>query len=58
MCGYLCNFGRMHYAEHFCEIIFKWDQWLRCHLNIFLFLDMAVILLDGAEKIVQILQQA
>ena len=25
----LCNFGRGHYEEHFCEIILVLDQWLR-----------------------------
>ena len=34
----LCNFGRGHYEEHFCEIILNLDQWFRrrCHLKIFL----------------------
>ena len=34
----LCNFGRGHYEEHFCEIILNLDQWLSrgCRLKIFL----------------------
>ena len=37
----LCNFGRGHYTEHFCEIILKIDQWFRSryHLKIFLILS-------------------
>ena len=49
--NHLCNFGRGyheeqfskkilnldHYEEHFCEMIFILDQWLRrCHLKTFL----------------------
>ena len=25
----LCNFGRRHYEEQFCEIILNLDQWFR-----------------------------
>ena len=25
----LCNFGRRHHEEHFCEIILNLDQWFR-----------------------------
>ena len=34
----LCNFGRWHHEEQFCEIILKLDQLFRmiCHLKIFL----------------------
>ena len=33
--NHLCNFGRGHHEEHFCEIIFNLDQWFRrrCHLK-------------------------
>ena len=36
--NHLCNFGRGHDEEHFCEIILNLDQWIRrrCHLKIFL----------------------
>ena len=35
----LCNFGRGHYDEYFCEIILNFDQWLkrRCHIKKFYF---------------------
>ena len=35
----LCNFGRGHYEEHFCEIVLNLGQWVRrlCHLKTFLF---------------------
>ena len=32
----LCNFGRGHFEEHFCDIILNFGQWLRrCHLRYF-----------------------
>ena len=36
--NHLCNFGRRHHEEQFCEIILNLDQWFRkkCHLNVFL----------------------
>ena len=53
--GNICrNIGRGHYEEHFCEIILNLDQWLRrCHLKIFLFLDMVAILMDRVKQFVQ-----
>ena len=32
---YLCNFGRVHHEEQFCEIILNLDQWFRrkCRLK-------------------------
>ena len=27
--NHLCNFGRGHYEEHFCEVILNLDQWFR-----------------------------
>ena len=35
---YLCNFGKEHYEEQFCEIILNLDQLFRnrCRLKIFL----------------------
>ena len=34
----MCNFGRMHHEEQFCEIILKLGQWFsrRCRLKIFI----------------------
>ena len=36
--NHLCNFGRRHHEEQFCEIILNSDQWFkrRCLLKIFL----------------------
>ena len=36
--NHLCNFGRRHHEEKFCEIILNLDQWFkrRCCLKIFL----------------------
>ena len=36
--NHLCNFGRKHHEEQFCEIILNLDQWFkrRCCLKIFL----------------------
>ena len=35
--NHLCNFGKVHYEEQFCEIILNLDQWFRrCLLKIFL----------------------
>ena len=39
--NHLCNFGRRHHEDQFCEIILNLDQWLskRCRLKIFLSLS-------------------
>ena len=36
--NHLCNFGKRHHEEQFCEIILKLDLWFkrRCCLKIFL----------------------
>ena len=36
--NHLCNFGRRHHEEQFCENILNLDQWFkrRCRLKIFL----------------------
>ena len=34
--NHLCNFGRWHHEEQFCEIILNLDQWRRSCLKIFL----------------------
>ena len=36
----MCNLGRGHYEDHFCEIILNLDQRLRCPLKIFLSLAL------------------
>ena len=35
--NHLCNFGRSHHEEQFCEIVLNLDQWFRrrCCLKIF-----------------------
>ena len=42
----MCNVGRGHYEEYFCEIILNFGHWLRgrCHLKKFLFLAPVAIL--------------
>ena len=34
----MCNFGRGHHEDQFCEIVLNLDQWIRrsCHLKTFL----------------------
>ena len=36
--NYLCNFGRKHHEEQFCELILNSDKWFRriCRSNVFL----------------------
>ena len=36
--NHLCNFGRRHHEEQFCEIILNLDQWCRrkCCLKVFI----------------------
>ena len=35
--NHLCDFGRRHHEEQFCEITLNLDQWFkRCHLKVFL----------------------
>ena len=34
----LCNFGRGHYEEHFCEIILNLNQWFRRRFRYKIFL--------------------
>ena len=54
---HLCNFGKGHYEEQFCEIITNLDQWFRrrCLLKIFHFLSgaLAALLFNGAYPFVQ-----
>ena len=47
----LCNFGRGHHEEQFCEIILNLGQWFgRCCLKDFLSGALAAILFSGAEQ--------
>ena len=36
--NHLCNFGRRHHEEQFCEIILNLDQWLKRRFGLKLFL--------------------
>ena len=48
--NHLCEFGRGHYKEQFCEFILNLGQWLRrCHLKDFLSGALVALLLNGAE---------
>ena len=40
--NHLCNFGRRHHEEQFCEIILNLDQWFRrrCRLKNISYLDL------------------
>ena len=49
----LCNFGRRHHEEQFCEIILNLNQWFSCCLKIFLIWSSAALLFSGAELFVQ-----
>ena len=35
----MCNFGRRHHEDHFCEIILNLDQWFRRRLYLRTFLN-------------------
>ena len=46
---HLCNFGREHHEEQFCEIILNLDNWFRrCHLKDFLSRALETLMFDGA----------
>ena len=53
--SHLCNFGRGHYEEQFCEIIFNLGQWFRrrCHLKDFFSGALAALLFSGADPFMQ-----
>ena len=54
--NHLCNFGRGHQEEHFCEIILNLDQWFRrCCLKIFLILSSGDPFVQRSETICAIL---
>ena len=52
---HLCNFGRGHYEEQFCEIILNSGQWFRrrCPLKDFLSGALASLLFSGVEPFMQ-----
>ena len=48
--NHLCNFGRGHYEEQFCEFILNLGQWFRrCPIKNFLSGAMVTLLFSGAE---------
>ena len=50
----LCNFGRVHHEEQFCETILNLGQWSRrCCLKYFLSGAMVALLFDGVEPLMQ-----
>ena len=52
--NHLCNFGRRHYEEQFCEIILNLGQWFRrCRLKDFLSGALVALLFSGAEPFMQ-----
>ena len=53
--NHLCNFGRGHYEEHFCEIILNLEQWFgrRCCLKYFSSTAMGALLFGGVDPFVQ-----
>ena len=55
--NHLCNFGRGHHEEHFCEIILNLDQWFgwRCHLKTFLILSSGNPCIKTCETVCAIL---
>ena len=53
--NHLCNFGRRHYEEQFCEILLNLNQWFkrRCRLEYFLSGALAALSFSGVETSVQ-----
>ena len=50
----MCNFGREHHEEQFCEIILNLDHWFRrCHLKDFLSRALEALMFNGAEPFMQ-----
>ena len=52
---HLCNFGRGHYEEQFCQFISNLGQWFRrrCRLKDFLSGALAAVVFSGAEPFTQ-----
>ena len=56
--NHLCNFGRRHQGEQFCEIILNLDQWFRrCHLKIFLIWNSDIPFVQQSGTICAILAE-
>ena len=54
--NHLCNFGRRHHKEQFCEIILNLDQWFRrCLLKIFLIWSFGLPFVQQSRTICAIL---
>ena len=54
--NHLCNFGRRHHGEQFCEIILNLDQWFRrCYLKTFLICSSGSPFVQRRETICAIL---
>ena len=53
--NHLCNFGRVHYEEQFCVIVFNLDQRFRrrCHLKTSLSRALATALFSRLEPFEQ-----
>ena len=53
--SHLCNFGKGHYEEQFCEFISNLGQWIRrrCPLKDFLSGALAALLFSGAKPFMQ-----
>ena len=52
--NHLCNFGRGHYEEDFCEISLILDQWFgKCCLKYFLYRALEVLFSGQAETFVK-----
>ena len=53
--NHLCNFGKGHYEEQFCEFILNLGKWFRggCRLNDFLSGALAALLFIGAKAFIQ-----
>ena len=58
--NYLCNFGKGHYEEQFCEFNSNLGQWFRrrCRLKCFLSGALAALVFSGAEPFMQFCKRA
>ena len=48
--NHLCNFGRRHHKEQFCEIILNLDQWFKeffCLFDLVLYVHSTIFQLCG-----------
>ena len=55
--NHLCNFGRKHHEEQFCEIILNLDHWCRrkCRLKVFLIRSSGIPFVQRSVTICAIL---